>query len=193
MDLRPWIDEPGIIAEGRAVLLARPTPEEVQAILQLWEKPYVGRSARFPFLPNPSDFSTWLLLRLALGAPYRATLGIRFRPDGRLVGSIGWTGWDPQARTVWVGDLAVDYSVLKSIGRQWPAGYPGVAVDAVTALTGFLFERLEVETVETFIAETNGLARQVARRAGFREVGRFLYPVPTGPPVPAVVFRLSRC
>lgn len=191
MELRP-LSEPGIVAEGRAVVLAWPTPEEAQSILRLWKKPYVNRSARFPFQSNASDFSTWFLLRFAVGAPYRATLAIRYRPDRRLVGSIGWTGWNPQARTVWVGDLAVDYGFLKTMGHQFPADYPGVAVDAVTALTGYLFGHLGVETVETFIAEANALARQVALRAGFREVGRFLQPVPDGPPVPAVALRLNR-
>lgn len=175
-----------VVAEGRAVVLAWPTPEEAQSILRLWGKPYVNRSARFPFSSSASDFSTWFLLRFALGAPYRATLAIRFRSDGRLVGSIGWTGWDPQARTVWVGDLAVDYGFLKTMGRQLPADYPGVAVDAVTTLVGYLLERMGVETVETFIAEANVLARRVALRAGFREVGRFWRPVP------AFALRLNR-
>ncbi len=85
--------ERGVVAEGQAIVLAWPTPEEVPSILRLWGKPYVNRTARFPFQPNPSDLSTWFLLRFAVGAPYRATLAVRFRPDGRLVGTIGWTGW----------------------------------------------------------------------------------------------------
>jgi|GEM_PF-3566876 len=191
MESRP-LSESDVVAEGRAVVLAWPTPQEVQATLQLWKRPYVNRTARFPFQPDASDVSTWFLLRFGIGVPYRATLAIRFRPDGRWLGTIGWTGWDPQTRRVWVGDLALDYGTLKAVARQFPASYAGVAVDAVTALTDYLFGSMGVETVETFIAEANVLAQRVALRAGFREVRRFLCPVSDGPPVPAVAFRKTR-
>jgi len=85
------------------------------------------------------------------------------------------------------------FSTRRSILPRYslPIPRPSLPVTRPSSLRHFVAPSLHlgslgVETFETFIAEA------IAFRAGFQEVSRFLWPVPDGPPVPAVAFRKTR-
>jgi RimJ/RimL family protein N-acetyltransferase len=96
----------------------------------------------------------------------------RVSPDG----SERWLNWlivdREDAAAGWVqatvrGDAAeVAYAVLAQRRGQ------GVAVEAVTALTGWLHERAGAALVEAHVADDNPASQAVARGAGFRRTER---------------------
>ncbi|HZW72471.1 MAG TPA: DegT/DnrJ/EryC1/StrS family aminotransferase, partial [Caldimonas sp.] len=103
--------------------------------------------------------------------PCEALLAIRLKPDGVLVGTIGWSHGDPAAGSLELGRVMVDTLAVRPYRHRLPVGYPGVAVDAGMAVRDFGFSVLGLQLIRMIVVENNRLSLRAAVAGGGRIVG----------------------
>lgn len=159
----------GPLAQGQCVWMQWPEDADIDAITALRNRPDVRRQFLDPAPLEAQRNREWL--RHGMNRPYEALLAIRLKFDGAFVGAIGWSKGDPVARSFELGRVMVDARSLVPYRHLFPADYPGIAVDAGTALRDFAFALLELELVRMTVIEGNQLSLRAAVTAGGRVVG----------------------
>jgi len=165
----PTIPLDGPLFEGRCVRIGWPEAGEFDSITSLRNRPQV----RQRFLdPRPLDLERnrdWLAH--GMRRPRDALLSIRLAASAAWVGTIGWTGYDPDRRELDVGRIMVDPQAILPHRASLPSGYPGVAVDAGRALRDFVFGRLGLATMTCVVIGDNALSHRTVLMGGMRPVG----------------------
>jgi len=158
----------GPLFEGVAVRVGWPVPGEFDRITALRNRDTV----RAWFLdPAPLDLvanRAWLAH--GMRRPSEAVLSIRLAGDDAWVGAIGWSGYDLARGTMEFGRMMVDIASVLPHRARLPARYPGIAVDASSALRDFVFSRMGVTRLTFTILSGNALSRRAARLGGARPV-----------------------
>jgi RimJ/RimL family protein N-acetyltransferase len=158
----------GVLFEGQCVRIGWPELTEFDAITELRNRSGVRRQ----FLDSrPLDLEQnrrWL--SEITRRPHDALLAIRLKPGNRLVGTIGWTDWNPIERSIEVGRIMVDTRMLAECRDALPADHPGVALDAGLALRDFAFRTLGVDLLRTKFIADNRLAKRLNLAVGGRIV-----------------------
>lgn len=180
----------GTVATGRLVSLAWPDPAEYDLITELRNRP----ATRACFLDSrPLDLMAnrqWL--SRGMDRPREGLLSLRFGPHRVFCGTIGWSGYEPRMRTFEIGRLMVDAAVLRPLRTNFPAGYPGAAVDAGITLLDFAFQTLDLDYVSSVFIAGNALARRINVLAGCRFVGDVERERPDGSRIWVTCMRLTR-
>ena len=168
----------GWVTDGQCVSLGWPEEHEFDAITALRNRASVRRQ----FLDSkPLDAErnrTWL--RSGMKRPCEALLAIRLKPDGVLVGTIGWSRGDPSAGSLELGRVMVDTLAVRPYRHRLPVGYPGVAVDAGMAVRDFGFSVLGLQLIRMIVVESNRLSLRAAVAGGGRIVGTRIEARPDG-------------
>ena len=159
----------GPLMEGEYVRIGWPEGPDLDAITALRNRADVRRQFLDQRVLDVERNREWL--RSAMNWPYEALLSIRMKHDDAFVGAIGWSKGDPAERSMELGRVMVDTQVLLRYSDLFRADYPGVAVDAGTAVLDFAFGSLGVRVVRMVVIESNRLSRRAALVAGGRVVG----------------------
>lgn len=159
----------GPVAEGECVRIGWPEGSELDAITALRNRSDVRRQFLDRRVLDPDRNREWL--RRGMNRPYEAVLAIRIKADDAFVGVIGWSKGDAVERSFELGRVMVDARKLVRYRSFFPAGYPGVAVDAGIAMRDFAFTILGLELVRMTVIEGNRLSLQAAIVGGGRVVG----------------------
>ena len=86
--------------------------------------------------------------------------GVELRESGKVIGTIGIMGWNPEHRFAEIG---------YSFGRAW--WHQGYAPEALSALLDLLFERTQVNRVEGMCDVRNEASARVMEKCGMRREG----------------------
>lgn len=159
----------GPLLEGEYVRIGWPEETELDAITALRNRADVRRQFLDPRVLDVERNREWL--RSGMNRPYEAVLSIRMKHDDAFVGAIGWSKGDPVERSLELGRVMVDAQALVRYSDVLPAGYPGVAVDAGTAVRDFAFGTLGLRVVRMVVIESNRLSHRAAVVGGARVVG----------------------
>ena len=180
----------GPVVGGECITLGWPEPVEYDQITVLRNRPAV----RGCFLdPRPLDIERnreWLAR--GMRRPTEGLLSIRIGGENAFCGTIGWSGYDPERRTFEIGRLIVDARAVVRHRSTFPPGYPGVALDASTALLRFAFETLALENVTSRFLSDLTLPRRVNVLAGGVKVGEAEQLRPDGSRVKVSCILLTR-
>ncbi|MEO8132742.1 MAG: GNAT family N-acetyltransferase [Betaproteobacteria bacterium] len=159
----------GPIAEGQFVALGWPERDEYDLITALRNRPVV----RACFLDSRTlDLAAnreWIAH--GMKRPHEGLLSVRLGPQHVFCGTIGWSGYEPEKRTFDIGRLVIDAAMVRPYRVSFPAGYPGVALDASRALLRFAFERMGLEYVTSFFLADRALPRRINVLCGGRNTG----------------------
>lgn len=159
----------GVLCQGHWVDLAWPEPQEFDAITALRNQPWIRRW----FLDDrPIAIEAnrrWLTS--GMKRPWEALLAVRWRMDGRLLGTIGWSDWNQDTGSACFGRIMVDRKALRSLcrGREGRDFRP--MLDAVYTLRSYVFEKMGLERATCFHIAGNVMASRIQSAAGFREIG----------------------
>ena len=159
----------GPLTEGTCVRIGWPEDAELDAITALRNRPDVRRQFFDQRVLDVDRNRDWL--RHGMNRPYEAVLSIRMKLDGVFIGAIGWSKGDPAERSFELGRVMVDAPMLVRYRHVFPSDYPGVAVDAGTALRDFAFTILGLDVVRMVVIEANRLSQRAAVAGGARVVG----------------------
>ena len=159
----------GPLTEGECVRLGWPEEAELDAITALRNRPDVRRQFLDQRMLDVERNREWL--RHGMKRPYEALLSIRMKVDGAFVGAIGWNKGDPVTRSIELGRVMVDVRTLLRYKDVLPPRYPGVAVDAGTALRNFAFSAMGLRVLRMVVIESNRLSQRAAVVGGARIVG----------------------
>jgi RimJ/RimL family protein N-acetyltransferase len=159
----------GSLTEGKCVRIGWPEDAELDAITALRNRPDVRRQFLDQRVLDVDRNRDWL--RHGMNRPYEAVLSIRMKLDGAFIGAIGWSKGDPAERSFELGRVMVDAPMLVRYRDAFPADYPGVAVDAGTALRDFAFTALGLERIRAVVIEENRLSQRAVVAGGARVVG----------------------
>ncbi len=157
----------GMLCRGERVELAWPEEHEFDAITALRNRPRVRERFLDPRPLDPAANRGWL--RSGMKRPEEGLLAIRLIEDATLCGTIGWSHWDPQARSVELGRLVVDPSLGRRRVRAH-RGYPGIGADASTALRDWAFAAMDLALMRSVYIGDNVHSARVHRLAGGRIV-----------------------
>ncbi|MBP8297931.1 MAG: GNAT family N-acetyltransferase [Burkholderiales bacterium] len=172
------------------VSLGWPEPAEFDRITALRNRPAV-RACFLDSRPlDPAANREWLAR--GMRRPHEALLSLRIGEQRMFCGTIGWTAFDARLRTFEIGRLAVDLAAVRPYRARFRDGYPGVAVDASTALLRFAFEKMGLESVTSVFLADRTLARRVNLLAGGCIVGDAERQRPDGSRVRVTCVRLTR-
>jgi RimJ/RimL family protein N-acetyltransferase len=158
----------GVVCRGQRVELGWPEPEEFDRLTALRNRPGVRERFLDSRLLDPVRNREWLAT--GMRRPFEGVLAIRC--EATLAGMIGWSGWDPEARTVELGRVIVDPAAARRLRGCFPANYAGIALDAGTALRDLLFEALDVQCMRTVHLADNALAIRASATGGGIVVSR---------------------
>ena len=159
----------GPLTEGKCVRIGWPEDAELDAITALRNRPDVRRQFLDQRVLDLDRNREWL--RHGMNRPYEAVLSIRMKVDGAFIGAIGWSKGNPAERSFELGRVMVDAHTLVRYRDFFPAHYPGVAVDAGTAIRDFAFTRLGLQVQRMVVIEANRLSQRAAVAGGGRVVG----------------------
>jgi RimJ/RimL family protein N-acetyltransferase len=159
----------GPLTEGKCVRIGWPEDAELDAITALRNRPDVRRQFLDQRVLDVDRNRDWL--RHGMNRPYEAVLSIRMKVDGTFIGAIGWSKGDPAERSLELGRVMVDAPMLVRYRDVFPLDYPGVAVDAGTALRDFAFTALPLELIRAVVIEENRLSQRAVVAGGGRVVG----------------------
>jgi len=179
-----------IVCEGTNVRLCWPTESELEQIVELLCRPAMRR---FALEDPPLDpIEIWTVHRFRIGHPYTALLAIRWREDDRLIGVIGWYGWNPDERSLWLGHLAVDPRLLRGLAGRPREGGAGPALDAGRALCDYVFAEMNASVLLTYHLAGNVRSEAVQRATGFLETSRKIHQRADGSSVEMIFNQLTR-
>lgn len=182
-----------IVCEGTNVRLCWPTESELEQIVELLCRPSVRR---FGLEDPPLDpIEIWTVHRFRLGHPYTGLLAVRWREDDSLLGAIGWYGWNPDERSLWLGHLVVDPQLLRGVAgrpRHRRQDRVGPALDAGRALCDYVFAEMNASVLLTYHLAGNVRSEAVQRATGFLETSRKIHERPDGSKVEMIFNHLTR-
>ncbi len=150
----------GGLTDGE-VRLRLASDADVPAVVEACRDPEIARWTKVPDDYTADDAREWLDRQAgdrSSGAGLH--LVIADEPTARLVGSIGFTGFDWEDRRASIG-----YWVAADSRRR------GIAVHAVRLLAAWGFEELGLGRVEIKTRPENAASQRVAERAGFAREG----------------------
>jgi RimJ/RimL family protein N-acetyltransferase len=180
----------GPVVDGEWIMLGWPEPVEYDRITALRNRPTV----RSCFLdPRPLDVEAnraWLAH--GMQRPSEGLLSIRLGGAQAFCGTIGWSGYEPERRTFEIGRLIVDAVTVARHRSDFPRDYPGVAIDASTALLRFAFETMDFDQVTSRFLSDLALPRRVNVLAGGVRTGETELERPDGSRVKVTNFVLTR-
>ena len=159
----------GPLTEGTCVRIGWPEDAELDAITALRNRSDVRRQFLDQRVLDVDGNRDWL--RHGMNRPYEAVLSIRMKLDGAFIGAIGWSKGDPVERSFELGRVMVDAPMMVRYRDVFPPDYPGVAVDAGTALRDFAFTTMELAVLRMVVIEANRLSQRAAVAGGARVVG----------------------
>jgi len=159
----------GPLTEGECIRIGWPEDAELDAITELRNRADVRRQFLDPRVLDLEGNREWL--RHGMRRPYEAVLAIRMKVDGAFIGAIGWSKGDPAERSFELGRVMVDARTLVRYRDSFPDRYPGVAVDAGTAIRDFAFTTLGLELMRAVVIEENRLSQRAVAAGGGRVVG----------------------
>jgi len=180
----------GVLCHGSAVELAWPEPAEFDSITELRNRTTVRRW----FLDDrPIDREAnraWLAG--GMNRPWEALLAVRWRADGSLIGTVGWSSWDLDTACASFGRIMVDRQALRGLRRPGDRQRTRPMLDALYAIRTYAFEVMGLERAVSFYVVGNSLASRLQRAIGLREVGRSLRTRPDGRTVDVIETELRR-
>lgn len=150
----------GTIATERLVLRLL-TPEDAPAMYTVFSDPEVmryGAGSPWTTMEQADEYLVKGAESLASGTALR--VGIALQATGMLVGQAGLWAFSEQNRRCDIG-----YSLAR---EHWGKGY---ASEAVRALLGYGFDRLDLNRVEADIDPRNAASARVLERLGFQREG----------------------
>ena len=180
----------GPLTEGRCVRIGWPEDDELDAITALRNRADVRRQFLDPRVLDLDRNREWL--RHGMNRPYEAVLSIRMKVDGAFIGAIGWSKGDPVERSLELGRVMVDAHALLRYRDCFPAHYPGVAVDAGTAIRDLAFTTLGLQVLRMVVLEANRLSQRAATAGGARIVGTRIERRSDGSEVRLIALECSR-
>ncbi len=156
-----------IFARSDRLLLRRPRPEDLEALLPSWSDPemtrYTGAKA------DPRAHLQQLIANMQAKAPGETEPGgpwyqyiVERTGDGAVIGDLGAGFGVPGERQVEIG-----YRIHPAHQRQ------GYAREAVAALIDHLAAEHDIHRFVAIAAEPNAASRAVLAALGFRQEGRF--------------------
>jgi RimJ/RimL family protein N-acetyltransferase len=182
------IPRSGCICEGRIVRFCWPSLDEIEAIAALLSMPEVRRWSIDSRLADAG--AIWAMNRF--GAPHCAVLAIRSKSEERLLGTFGWSDWNPAEKSVWLGMLAIDRAALRTVVARNRAELVSPGLDAALTLRDYVFEKLDLKSMFTYFLAGNARSERLHRTAGMIEVDRLPRTRPDGAPIELVINRLTR-
>ena len=180
----------GPLTEGECVRIGWPEDDEVDAITALRNRADVRRQFLDQRVLDVERNREWL--RHGMNRPVEAVLSIRMKVDGAFIGAIGWSKGDPEERSFELGRVMVDARTLVRYRDCFPAGYPGVAVDAGTAIRDFAFTSMGLQMIRMVVVEANRLSLRAAVAGGGRIVGSRTECRSDGPDIRLIDLEFSR-
>jgi RimJ/RimL family protein N-acetyltransferase len=173
------------------VELGWPVPAEFDSITALRNRPAVRRWFLDDRQIDPAANRAWLAS--GMNRPWESLLAVRWRASCSLVGTVGWSSWDPAAACASFGRIMVDRQALRSLGS--PSGGSGLnpMLEAAYAIRAYAFEEMRLERAVSFYVAGNSLASKIQRAVGLHEVGRALRTRPDGRVVTVIETELTRC
>jgi len=186
----PTLPLTGPLFDGRCVRVGWPEPDEFDRITSLRNRPQVRGRFLDPRALDLQRNRDWLAH--GMQRPREALLSIRLAANGTWVGTIGWTGYDPDRRELDVGRIMVDAQAVLPHRASLPDGYPGVGVDAGRALRDYVFSRLDLATMTCVVIGDNALSRRTVLMGGLRPVGTSESTRPDGTKVGLIRFAMTR-
>lgn len=188
--LTPPIPLTGLLCRGAVVELGWPEPDEFDRITALRNRPAVRRWFLDDRPIDPEANRIWLAS--GMNRPWDALLAIRWRVDGSLLGTVGWSDWDLTKATASFGRIMVDSGALRALElpRTQPRTRP--MLDALHAMRLYAFEVMGLERGTSFYVAGNSLSARINRVIGLREIGRSLRTRPDGQSVAVIETELTR-
>jgi RimJ/RimL family protein N-acetyltransferase len=186
----PTIPIEGVLCQGRQVDLAWPEPREFDAITALRNQPWIRRW----FLDDRpiAIEANRLWLTSGMKRPWEALLAVRWRMDGRLLGTIGWSDWSQTTASASFGRIMVDRKALRSLCRGREGCNPRPMLDAIHALRTYVFEEMALERATCVHVAGNVLSSRIQSSVGFREIGSSQHTRPDGSSVTVIESVLTR-
>lgn len=180
------IPRSGALCASPHLVLCWPEPGEFDRITRLRNRDWVRKW----FLDDRLlDYeANRHYLRTAPAALSSGLLVVRWREDGRFLGTLGWSNWDRERRQAEFGRLAVDLTEI----RQLPKPRPHVAYEALALLATWAFERMELVRLYSDVMAGNWKSMAVCRRLGMRDAGLHQKQRRDGEPVTMIRYELAR-
>ncbi len=149
------------VLEGRRVLLRLPTMADAQDLFTYARDPQVARYVMWDAhtrLKDSKDALRGMIASNRRGMP--TTFALVLKAEGRMVGTVGFQGMDPDNLRAEVG-----YSLAR---RLW--GH-GLTAEALALLVRYSFDTLGLERLEARHDSRNPASGRVLEKAGFRREG----------------------
>ncbi|MES2154617.1 MAG: GNAT family protein [bacterium] len=180
----------GVVATGVFTFLEWPRPDDVSSMTGLRNSPAVRRWFIDDTVLGEETNRAWILSET--NRPWEAILCIRNRSDGRFLGTIGWTDWDPVDRSVAAGRIAVVATTAAPVALATGGRQASAAFDAGASLADRFLRHFDLSSVRTSYVVGNERAARLNEALGMRIVGRSVRTRPDGSPIEIVDLRMSR-
>lgn len=182
----PVIPRSGALCASPHLVLCWPEPVEFDRITLLRNRTWVRKW----FLDDRLlDYeANRRYLQTAPAALSSGLLVVRWREDGRFLGTMGWSQLDVDQRKAEFGRLAVDLAEI----RQLPRPRPHVAREALALLATWAFERMGLVLLYSDVMAENWKSMAVCRRLGMRNVGFHQKQRPDGKAITMARYELTR-
>jgi len=165
----PPIPLTGEVCRGETATLAWPSPEEIDRLVALRNRPSVRRW----FLDDrPVDLEKSRAMLGDVGRrPRDGLLAVRTRASGRLLGALGWSDWDWAGGSASVGRVMIDFVALRAAVDAGETGAVSPILEAARTMRDFAFQTLGVRTLRSFALCGNAPAEQLNAAIGMIAVG----------------------
>lgn len=159
-DLRDAIFGQFPVLETARLRLRESRPEDAEATLAVLSSEEVCRYYDLSPLTLPEEAASLIANRAAaFGRRERIRWALARREDDAVIGSCGLSRWDEET-----GQAEVGYELSPAFQGQ------GLMREALTAVLGFGFDRMQLRRVEANVVPGNAPSLRLLRRLGFRKI-----------------------
>jgi len=160
------LPESRVVCIGEFVELVRPTAEEADRMVRLRNEPANRRWFFDNRILDPIQSRRWILE--SSQRTHDEYLAIRWRGDGRLMGTIGWSGLSRAQGSAWFGRIILDRKEARTLRYEVGRRYPGPMLDAAISLRDYAFTDMGLRVMRASVLATNCKALAFTKRVGLR-------------------------